>query len=247
MKKVRVVFVLAVGIAIALAAIILYSNNKEDGNFVKLSGNIEATEVAISFKIPGRLVERRFDEGQWVEKGEVMARLDDVDLKHQVNLARANLAAAQARLRELLAGSRVQEIKQAGAALKQAEADMQNKERDLNRVLPLYEAGIASKKTRDDVATAYRIAQEAYQKARENYALVKEGPRKEDIESARAQVASAGGLFETCRNQLKLCRCVCSYLRGGAFQGCGARRSLISRQACSYARRYRPCLAQGLY
>lgn len=191
MKKVRVVFVLAIGIAIALAAIILYSNNKEDGNFVKLSGNIEATEVAISFKIPGRLVERRFDEGQWVEKGEVMARLDDVDLKHQVNLVRANLAAVQARLRELLAGSRVQEIKQAGAALKQAEAEMQNKERDLNRVLPLYEAGIASKKTRDDVATAYKISQEAYQKAGEHYALVKEGPRKEDIESARAQAASA--------------------------------------------------------
>jgi len=191
MKKVRVVFVLAAGIAIALAAIILYSNNKEDGDFIKISGNIEATEVAISFKIPGRLMERRFDEGQWVEKGEVIARLDDTDLKHQVNLARANLAAAQARLKELLAGSRVQEIRQAGAALKQAEAEMQNKEQDLNRVLPLYEAGIASKKTRDDAATAYKIAQEAYQRAGENYALVKEGPRKEDIEAARAQAASA--------------------------------------------------------
>ncbi len=192
MKKGRVVFVLIVGIAIALAIIILYADNKEKGDFIKVSGNIETTEVIISFKIPGRLTERRFSEGQWVEKGEVIARLDDADLKHQVDLARANLAAAQARLKELLAGSRVQEIRQAGAALKQAEAEMQNKERDLNRVLPLYEDGIASKKTRDDVATAYKIAQEAYQKAGENYALLKEGPRKEDIEAARAQAASAG-------------------------------------------------------
>ncbi|MEW6325994.1 MAG: efflux RND transporter periplasmic adaptor subunit [Thermodesulfobacteriota bacterium] len=191
MKKGRLIFALAAGIAIVLAAVILYSNNKEDGNFIKLSGNIEATEVAISFKIPGRLVERRFDEGQWVEKGAVVACLDDTDLKHQVAVARANLAAMQARLKELLAGSRTQEIKQAEAALKQAEAEMQNKERDLNRLLPLYEAGIASKKARDDAATAYKISQEAYQKARENYALVKEGPRKEDIEAARAQVALA--------------------------------------------------------
>lgn len=202
MKRAHVVFVLASAIAIALAAIALYSNNQADGKFIRLSGNIETTEVAISFKIPARLVERRFDEGQWVEKGAVVARLDDTDLKHQVGVARAGLAAARARLKELLAGSRAQEIKQAEAALKQAEAEMKKKDRDLTQLRFLYETGAVSKKARDDAETAYRIAEEGYQKAKESSALVKEGPRKENIEAARAQVALAEASLKLAKTNL---------------------------------------------
>src|SRR5512146_1439755 len=77
---------------------------------IRVSGNIEATEAGVSFKIPGRVVERLVDEGQTVRQGQVIARLETADLQADVALRRAEVGAAQAALAELEAGSRPEEI-----------------------------------------------------------------------------------------------------------------------------------------
>lgn len=165
--------------------------SKTDRNSLKVSGNIETTEVAVSFKIPGRLIQRRFDEGQWVKQGETVASLDDEDLKHQVELARANGDAAKANLRDLLSGSRPQEINEARARVEQAKVDFLNKEKDAERMESLLKSGAISRKMRDDAQTAYKIARESLSQSLERYALIKEGPRKEDIQAAKARAAVA--------------------------------------------------------
>src|SRR5438034_7943771 len=84
----------AVGIAAALA---FRSRNQPDGH-IRISGNIELTQVNIAFKISGRLIERAVTEGDTVKKGMVIARLDQEQLLRQRDSQQASLAAAQAQL-----------------------------------------------------------------------------------------------------------------------------------------------------
>src|ERR1700750_2876846 len=71
---------------------------REATNRILLSGNIEMTEVDVAFKVPGKLIERAFDEGDTVRKGAVVARLDRDSLLRQSDEAQAALAVAQAQL-----------------------------------------------------------------------------------------------------------------------------------------------------
>ena len=114
-------------IVVAAAGILFYLFTREKGGgdqFIKVSGNIEATEADVGFKIPGRIVSRFFEEGDWIEKGKILAKLDDQDLRQRLDLTRAILMSAQARLSKLLAGSRPEELRQAEANLQQAQFDM---------------------------------------------------------------------------------------------------------------------------
>jgi HlyD family secretion protein len=166
-------------------------DKKEGDNFIRVSGNIEATEVDVGFKISGRIIRRFFEEGTWVDRGKVLAKLDAEDLRNRLEVAQATLISAQARLNKLLAGSRPEEIRMAESALNQAKFDLENKEAHYERMKPLFERGVISKEVLDNAEAALKIAKASLEKAKENYILVKEGPRKEDIEDAKAQVDQA--------------------------------------------------------
>ncbi len=92
------------GILAAAAVILLLVSRRWSGSSnssIHLAGNIEMTEVKVSFKISGRLAERLVDEGDVVEKGAVAARLDQEQLLHQRDQARAALKAAESQLAQL--------------------------------------------------------------------------------------------------------------------------------------------------
>src|SRR4030043_1162363 len=178
----------------AVAGLVYYflTRDNEEGNpFLKVSGNIEATEVDVGFKVSGRIVSRSVDGGDWVEKGKVLATLDDEDLRQRLEVAQATLKSAQARLEKLLAGSRPEEIRGAEATLNQVRFDLENKEAHYERMKLLFERGVIPKEVLDNSEAAFNIAKASLEKAKENYLLVKEGPRKEDIEDMRAQVDQA--------------------------------------------------------
>jgi HlyD family secretion protein len=190
---------------------------------IRLSGNIELTQVDISFKIPGKLIERAVDEGQAVKKGMVLARLDDAQLLRQrereqagvaaaeaglrqvatavefqkasleadTDLRRAEVRAAEARLRDLLAGARRQEIEQARAALDEARTEEQRATADWDRAQRLYKNDDISRAQYDQFQARYQAASAMARQAGERLALVQEGPRPEEIEAARAQLERA--------------------------------------------------------
>lgn len=181
----------------------LFTREKEVGNpFIKVSGNIETTEVDVGFKISGRIVHISVQEGDWVKRGRVLATLDDEDLRHRLQLARATLKSAKARLSKALAGSRPEEIREAEAALQQAQFDLENKRSHYERMKALFEKGVLPRETLDNAETGFKIAGAALQRARENYQLVMAGPRKEDIEDARAQVEQAKASLKLTETQL---------------------------------------------
>jgi HlyD family secretion protein len=198
-------YLLGILILAAIAGLLFYllTREKEGGNpYLKVSGNIEATEVDVGFKISGRIVSRSVDEGDWVEKGKILATLDDEDLRQRLEVAQATLKSAQARLEKLLAGSRPEEIREAAAALQQTQFDFENKKVNYERMNSLFERGVIPKDTLDNTEAAFKIAKAAVERAKENYQLVKIGPRKEDIDDAKAQVEQAKANLKLIETQL---------------------------------------------
>ena len=114
---------------------------------------------------------------------------------------RADLYAAQARLRELEAGSRPQEIKEAFAAVEAARAESERTQKDWERAQVLYKQDDISASQFDQYRKNAESAAAALRQAQEHLALVKEGPRKEQIEAARAQVTRAAAAVQWAQAQ----------------------------------------------
>lgn len=198
-------WLIGIFIGIGAAGLIFYlylRDQNVEPPYLKVSGNIETTEVDLGFKISGRIVQISVQEGDWVEKGKVIARLDDEDLRQRLELARATLRSAQARLEKLLAGSRTEEVKEAEANLQQAQFDLENKKTQYERMKTLFDGRVIPRETLDNAEARFKIAKAALEGATEIYKKVKEGPRREDIEDGRAQVEQARASLRLVETQL---------------------------------------------
>ena len=134
-KRIALIVVVALAVVVAAAGIalatsragwplisgqILPSGAQTDG--LTASGFIEAEEVTVAPELGGRVVELLVKEGDEVETGQVLTRLDGTLLEAQIEVAQAALDVAQAGLAQAQAGVRPEQIRQAEAALAQAEA-----------------------------------------------------------------------------------------------------------------------------
>ena len=156
-----------------------------------LSGNIEAHESLLSFKVQGRIVELPVEEGQWVEEGQLLARLDAADFRQQVALDEAAMRVRESELALAIAGSRRQEIEAAEQVLLDAEADLKQKQLDFDRAQNLFKEEVISAQARDLAETALKRAQAARENARQRLDAIREGTRQEEIAVARANVVQA--------------------------------------------------------
>ncbi len=118
-KRLRIILPLAALIIIGVVAFNIISHRK-DSSSLRFSGNIEVTETQMSFRIPGRLLERLVEEGDTVKAQQPVARLEKSDQVIALAQAEANLAYSRAVLAELEAGSRKEDIARAEAAVMQA-------------------------------------------------------------------------------------------------------------------------------
>ncbi len=164
---------------------------------------IARNQVEVGSKITGRIMALEVDEGDFVRKGQVIARLDDREIAAQVRQSQANLAAARARLAELEAGSRQQEIDRAKAEMDRAEAELRNAEVNLRRYESLFEQGLLERQNLDDARARYEMAVAAQHAAKESYDLVRMGPRQEEIDRARAEVRRAEAELALAQAQLE--------------------------------------------
>lgn len=233
--------IIPVVIIIAAAAAVAYWSgwfgNGSDGA-IRVSGNIEMTEVKVAFKMSGKLVERNYGEGESIEDGAEVARLDQEQLlqqreqaqagldgansqlaqlltaieyqqetvEGQIASSRAGLQQAEAQLAELEAGSRTQEIQQAEARLDGANTEFERAGNDWERAQTLMRSDDISQSQYDQFRARYEASRAQVRQAEEAFALVKEGPRKETIERARAAVEQARAavrLAEAQRLELK--------------------------------------------
>jgi HlyD family secretion protein len=150
---------------------------------------IPRRRVEVSSKTSGRVEELFVDRGDSVKAGQILARLDSQEIQAQLRQARALRQAAVARLDESVAGSRPQEIERAKAALEEAEANLQTTTVNLERAAKLHDRGVLAKQALDDAQNAHDVAAAQVKVARKNYELTQLGPRAEQVQVARAQLA----------------------------------------------------------
>ena len=201
-RLVRTILSLSAVAAVGLLASCHRAGAKE-GDALTLSGNIEVVDAQLSFKVPGRVVERPVFEGDYVKKGQLIARLDDIEQRQQLAVQRAELAAAQAALAELEAGSRPQEIASAEAAVRSAEAERDQAQLDFKRQQELLKEAAISSRDYDLATAQLKVANAHLVDAQERLKLVREGPRAETIQQARARVEQAKAAIALAETQVE--------------------------------------------
>lgn len=163
----------------------------QNADRLTLYGNVDIREVELAFRVPGRLQSMRYDEGDTVLAGDVIAELDPEPYSEALAVAEARVAQATANLDKLQAGSRPQEVALARAAVDQARAAFDNAEREYERQSGLLASGASSEKLRDAVLAQRDESSANLAAATEALGLAEEGFRSEDIAAARAGLAAA--------------------------------------------------------
>jgi HlyD family secretion protein len=131
--------------------------------------------------------------GDKVKQGQVLVRLEDEEYKARVAQDQGFLDNAKAKLAELEAGSRPQEIAQAKALLEQAQADLNTAQLNLNRLRELEGSTAISKQQVDEAEGLVRSRSAMVASAQQTYELARAGPRKETIAAQRATVRQIEG------------------------------------------------------
>jgi HlyD family secretion protein len=149
---------------------------------LRLSGNIEAHQSVLSFKlVQSRIVDLPFNEGQWVETGTLLARLDDSNYRQQVAIDEASLLVHEQQL-----AATFRELEAALQTVAADQADLTQKTLDFGRLQTLWQKGATSKQSRDLADAALKESQAAYLR---DQAIV--AAREQAIEVAKANVQHA--------------------------------------------------------
>ncbi len=178
---------------------------------LRVSGHAEATETRLAPEVGGRILTLTVKEGDRVQPGQVVLTLDTRDVELAIQRARADLAGAEAQLRLVMAGARVEDIRQAASQVEAARAEVQAAqtelaaaEQDFTRFDTLLTNNSGSRKQRDDAETRRNLARDrvtaAQSRARtaeEALAKQKAGARPEEIDTARARVTAANAHIAT--------------------------------------------------
>lgn len=187
----RAIVILVVLAIVGSAVYFLWFRKPVAAKEMRLSGNIEAHESLLSFKVPGRIVDLPVDEGQALQAGDLIARLDTEDYRQQVAIDQAASNVRESQLQLSLAGSRTQDIKAAHQAVLDAQADLEQKKKDFARYDALYKLDEVTGQVRDQSQTNVERAQAVYERQLQIYNELLEGTRKEQIAIDRANLRQA--------------------------------------------------------
>jgi ABC exporter DevB family membrane fusion protein len=165
----------------------------ESTSLVVAPGRVEpiSEEVEIGTEIPGRVEAVLVQEGDGVERGQVLAVLQRHDYEAQLMAAKARLEQAQAELQRLLNGARQEERREVWAAVEQAKAVLRNAQVEVERRQMLLNRGYIAREEVDRVQRDLRVARARFQAAWERYAFVTADAREDERERAQAAVGLA--------------------------------------------------------
>jgi HlyD family secretion protein len=194
MKR-RTLIVLALAmVAAGGIAFYLHQTGRETArDRIMLLGNVELRTVDLAFKVGGRIAALKVDEGDPVAAGDILASLDPRYFDDDLRIARARRAAQAAMVAKLENGTRPEEIAQARANGELARATFELNRTNLTRQNELLRTAVSSQQTFDTASAALRQAQAQLDYAQQSLRLAELGPRKEDIDAARAQLALEDG------------------------------------------------------
>jgi HlyD family secretion protein len=170
----------------------------EDPNVIRLNGRIEATLVDLAPKVTGRVIEVRVREGERVKAGDLLARLDLGETALAVDRDQSGVASADARVRDLQAGARRNEIAAGEADVRDRRAAIDLAQKELERQQFLLSRKVGTERDLDRAKTDLERAQAALAASESRLRLLREGSRtwqvqqaRDEAERARAQLAQS--------------------------------------------------------
>ena len=161
-----------------------------------IQGQVEVSEYRVSSKVPGRILEIRVKEGDFVKAGDTLAILDapEVNAKRQQAQGAEDAASAM----ELMAknGARKEQVQGAYQLLQQAKAAYEIAEKSYHRVQRLFDEGVVSAQKRDEAQAMYKASEAQMKAAQSQYDMAQNGARREEKLAAQAQVNRAKGAVQ---------------------------------------------------
>ena len=161
-----------------------------------IQGQVEVTEYRVSSKVPGRILELRVSEGDYVKAGDTLAILDAPEVRAKMSQAQGAESAAAALELKAQNGARKEQIQGAFSVLQQAKAGYEIAEKSYNRVQRLFDEGVMSAQKRDEAFANYKAMEAQMKAAQSQYDMAVNGARMEDKMAASAQVNRAKGAVQ---------------------------------------------------
>lgn len=161
-----------------------------------MQGQVEVSEYRVSSKVPGRILEIRVKEGDYVKVGDTLAILDAPEVRAKMEQAQGAQNAAAALELKAQNGARQEQIQGAYQVWQQAKAGLEIAEKSYNRVQRLFDEGVMSAQKRDEVYANYKAMEAQEKAAKSQYEMAQNGARREDKLAAAAQVDRARGAVQ---------------------------------------------------
>ena len=161
-----------------------------------IQGQVEATEYRVSSKVPGRILELRVKEGDFVKAGDTLAILDAPEVRAKMAQAQGAESAAAALELKAQNGARREQIQGAYQVWQQAIAGLDIAKKSYERIQRLFDEGVVSAQQRDEVYAKYKAMEAQEKAAKSQYDLAVNGARREDKLAAQAQVDRARGAVQ---------------------------------------------------
>ena len=161
-----------------------------------MQGQVEVSEYRVSSKVPGRILEIRVKEGDYVKVGDTLAILDAPEVRAKMEQARSAEEAASALELKAQNGAREEQIRGAYNVLQQAKAGVEIAEKSYQRIQRLFDEGVVSEQKRDEVYAQYKAMEAQMKAAQSQYDMAVNGARREDKLAAAAQVGRAKGAVQ---------------------------------------------------
>lgn len=161
-----------------------------------IQGQVEVSEYRVSSKVPGRILEIRVKEGDYVKAGDTLAIIDAPEVRAKMEQAKGAEAGASALEMMARNGARKEQVQGAFQLLEQAKAGLEIAEKSYNRVQRLYDEGVVSAQKRDEALASYKALQAQVKAAQSQYDMAVNGARQEEKLAAQAQVNRAKGAVQ---------------------------------------------------
>lgn len=168
-----------------------------------IQGEVEVSEYRVSSKLPGRIVEIRVKEGDYVQVGDTLAILEVPEVNAQQRAAEATEGAAAALSDMANNGARKETVQSAYQLYQQALAAQELTQKTYTRLQRLFDEGVMSQQKRDEAYAAYKASEAQVAAAKSQYEMAKNGAREEERRAARKQEQAAQSAVDMVKSLLK--------------------------------------------
>ena len=186
--------ILGFAVVVIIVALIGFFALGRDPELVQ--GQVEVSEYRVSSKVPGRILEIRVKEGDYVKVGDTLAILDAPEVRAKMEQARSAEDAAAALELKAQNGARQEQVQGAYQVWQQAKAGLEIAEKSYQRIQRLFDEGVVSAQKRDEVYANYKAMEAQCKAAESQYQMAQNGARREDKLAAAAQVGRARGAVQ---------------------------------------------------